>query len=249
MSGSGGWLSSWFKAAPPQPSVETQVQDAVNTNEETLSQLQERYEEQGEIIRQLGENVKRLYANGSKAEAQRIFQQKQRKEKAQTLLAGKIASLSTVNDNVHGMHENVSVHSAMVQSNAASARIGATLNVENVDGTMAMAAEYATDHREVSELLGGSTLMDPVDEDEMMADLEAFVGVDMGSGKHNPVYQQQQVPPPMNPAERQAYEARNIEMESEMARMLNTMPPVPQTAPLSLQQRQVLAQSAARLRK
>jgi hypothetical protein len=81
------WVSSLFgKARPPEPTVEAQVAETVDKNEGTREKLQERYDDQEEFIRQLGENVKRLNVNGHKQQAMRAFKEMQRKQKAQALL-------------------------------------------------------------------------------------------------------------------------------------------------------------------
>ena len=143
-----GWMTSLFgKSAPPPPSVEAQVRETVDKNEETRMEMQARYDEQEEIIRQLGDNVRRLANSGHKAQADRAFKEMQRKEKAQRLLAGKIESISVVNEGVHDMHTNVEVHSAINRANAASERIAATLSVEDVQASMLKARDHMDDHQ------------------------------------------------------------------------------------------------------
>lgn len=215
-----------FFGRPSQPPVDEQVRSTVQTNDETLEQLQRRYDDEAEIIEALGENIRRMHANGNTQQATVLYRKMQRKQRGQTLLAGKIETLSTVSENVHDMHANVSVHQAIDQSNVAFGRIAQTMDVDKVEDSMNTAVEHGQDHREVSELLAGSTMLDPIDEDEMMASLDAFVGNTSNQTSHQQ-HRQQDVPVPMASQARRDQEIRQAQDEARMMRMLASMPAPP----------------------
>jgi hypothetical protein len=222
-------MTSLFgRAQPPGPTVEQQVKETVDKNEETLSELQARRDEQAEIIRQLGENVKRLAASGHKAQAERTFREMKRKEKALALLDGKIESISVVNEGVHDMHSNVAVHSAITRANAASTRIAGTLKVEDVQESMEAARNHMDDHADVSRALAGESLLEPQDEDEMRDEMAAFLGTS-SSSNNNGVRR-----PATTQAQRQA-------QDETLVSALDSLPRAPTGAPMTKEQRAAAA--------
>lgn len=214
-----------YWSGPAQPSLEDDVRHASEKNKATLSQLQQEYDDETQMIDQLGLNVKRLAAQGNNAEAQACFRKMQAKQRNQKLLAGKIDSLSTVSQNVVDMRTNVDIHSAIKQSNIVSSRIGKELTVKNVDSTMAEAANHVSDHKEVSQLLGGENFFGQVvDEDEMASDMASFLGVAPTSKQPTPVIRQDR--------------SKQAEEEAALMKMMETMARPPSGRPLTAQERQ-----------
>lgn len=101
-----------------------------------------------------------------------------RKKDAQNraqLLAGKIATLESINSNMRSMQSNLEMTTSIEKSNVAMARMGGKLQVERVEDVMEAAIAHKEDHMDVSRALSGDAYLDPIDEDEADAELDALM--------------------------------------------------------------------------
>lgn len=85
------WLGSLFGSARPAgPTVEQEARQVSSEVDATVGELQRQYEDQADMIAQLGANVKRFHDAGKVKEAARTFREMQQLQKRQDILGNAI---------------------------------------------------------------------------------------------------------------------------------------------------------------
>jgi len=224
----------------PGPSEEEQAKAALDKNAGIIAGMESKCDEEQEIIEQMGRQVQKLYQNpATRRQAGDLYKKMVAKQNRLQQKNGKIATLSSVNEGIEDASENVAMFNAIQQSNAASARIGQSLDVDDVGEAMQAARTHKDDHIDVTRELSGANFLDPVDEDEAEADLLAFIGQQQQASVYNsnnyvgiaaPVQEQ---PRPLVPAMTQnqqaVYNAHLKTQEEKIAALLAQSAPPPQT--------------------
>ena len=169
------WIGSLFgsaKPAQPTVSLDEQVQSAHEETANASASLQDRYDKNQRMIAQLESQVRQL---GNTPSGREAFAAMTALQREQTLLGGKIRTLNEVGSGVRDMQSNVVVHGAMTKANAASGRIAEQLDTKTVRKTMETTRKHTDQQRSISEQLSGASFLDPVDPDEMEAEMSAFL--------------------------------------------------------------------------
>lgn len=237
-------VGKWVRWAVGRESVD----DVVTDNERQIALLRSEYDDQARMVEQLTANAVRLAKAGQQASARTALAHKKEAEIAMNQTAGKMATLQAQTNNLRGLGSNVKMHESVKRGNAVTQRVGATMNVDDVDATMAKAAELKHDHREVADMLAGRDYLDVQDDDEADAELAALM-----ADPSNQVYvgQQQQQPGPgqavgamaplPNQAELARQRAEELMKEAEMIERIQKMPVAPTSIPATRTPQQAAA--------
>lgn len=192
-------------------------EDVIANNNAQIAELESQQDEQTVMVAQLTQNATRLAAAKNMAAARQALAQKKDMETTLTQTTGKIAMLRVQNNGLKGLDSNVKMHESVKRSNAVTARVGKTMNVDEVHDTMDTASQHKYDHLEISEALAGANFLDPVDEDDADAELASLVAAQQET-------QQQQTAADADVIRAQAAQ---LLKEAEMMEALNNLPPAP----------------------
>lgn len=216
-------------------------EDVIADNEKQIALLQTEYDEQARMVEQLTANAVRLSKSGQQASARVALQHKKEAEVAMTQTAGKMATLQAQTNSLRGLDSNVKMLGSIKRGNSVTERVGASLNVNEVDATMAKAVELKDDHREIADMLAGRDYLPIEDPDDLDAELAALT-----ADPANQVYAGQQQPAAaaavrptavgaMAPLPDQATLARQraeeLMKEAEAIERIQKMPMAPTTIP------------------
>jgi len=189
MSNKGGWFgTSW--GAPKQITPEEQAR----INAAHLEELQTQFDGKSAMIGQLTENLKRFHAETEKAKQRKdmaraseyriqrdnVMNSIRALEKARNTLAGQIATLSNVTNNVQTMRNNVALHSVIKDSNTVTTQFAQQLDPDDVHDTMHDAEEHQEQADEVSRILSGEAMQPVMEPEEKDAECARYLGLDMG---------------------------------------------------------------------
>ncbi len=198
-------------------------------NEKQITLLRQDYDDQARMVEQLTANAVRLNNGGQKAAARTALAHKKEAEIAMNQTAGKMATLQAQTNNLRGLDSNVKMHESVKRGNSVTQRVGASITVDQVDETMDTALHLKDAHRDVAEALAGKDYLEPFDEDEADAELDA-----LSANPANQVYQQQQHQQPVNPLaplpdqqELARQRAEELRREIAMLERLQQLPPAP----------------------
>ncbi len=189
------WIGSLFGSAKPgQPavSVDEEVQIAHEETANASASLQDRYDKNQRMIAQLEAQVRQL---GNTPSGREAFTTMTALQREQALLGGKIRTLNEVGSGVRDMQSNVVVHGAMTKANAASGRIAEQLDTKTVRKTMDTTRKHTQQQKAISEQLSGASFLDPVDPDEMEAEMSAFLNQGNSVGVSDSFMYDMPVPP------------------------------------------------------
>jgi hypothetical protein len=121
-----------------------------------------------------------------------------------------------------------------------TARMAGKLSVDRVDTVMDEALDHKFENKEISDRLAGSGFVDPIDEDDANAELDALM---KGANLQDPMHpanapvdpETRRVPDPRAPPETHAQKAAREEEVLRRAaaadEILNRMPPAPTRVP------------------
>lgn len=174
-SSSSSWISSGAKWVREKTGYATAA-DATQNNEAQLYELQQQYEKELKMAKQYELNAIRLGNAGNRRAALTAMAHKREAEENANRTAGKIATLHGVTSNLKSMESNLEMTRSIKVSNTVSARIAGQLNPEEVDGVMDEARDHKDAHRDISAALSGENYLEPFDEDEADAELDALMG-------------------------------------------------------------------------
>lgn len=235
MSSSGSWLSSGAKWVREKAGYATSA-DATANNEAQLLQLQSQYEHELKMAKQYELNAIRLETAGKRQAARTALAHKREAEANANRTAGKIATLHGVTSNLRSMESNLEMTRSIKVSNSVSARMTGQLNTEEVDAVMDEARDHKDAHRDISAALSGENYLEPFDEDDADAELDALMGkvrVDPLHPANAPLPRQQSsvAPDPRaameTPAQKAAREDEVLRREKVANDILDQMPPAP----------------------
>lgn len=208
------WLGSLWRRGPPEKPIEEQIAATSTKAHQVVTGIEEEYAKNEKMIAQYGESVKRLHAGGHKEAAAREFQSMKRLQARQTQIRGKIETVRAVDTNVKDMHANVVISGVVKETNAVSEKIAKTMTVDDVHDQMDTAKAHFEDNNEISNALGGSAFFDPVDQEEVEQDLDAFINA--GTASAQPVAQPAVVASQPIPVSQKQQETELLEFISEM---------------------------------
>lgn len=230
---SAGWLSSGAKWVREKTGYATEA-DATANNERQLLALQKQYTNDLRMAEQFELNAIRLTKQGNRQAARTALAHHKESLANANRTAGKIATLQGISSNLRSMQSNIDMAKNIEISNGVSTRIAGQINTDHVDAIMRDAREHKDTHREISDALAGEDYLDPVDEDDADAELDAL----MGKVSADPLHAANAPPDPLGktadpraPVETAAQKAAReddvLRRNATTNEILDRMPPAP----------------------